>query len=212
MRLPLGWSRARATLAIAALVAAAFVLVHAAGLDARAQSWAGFMPYRFAFDGYAPGAPLALMPLTATLVHGGWIHLGFNLLILLLCGRAVEGVVGPFGILVLCVLGAYAAAAGHFLIEPRGVVPMVGASGVVASLIGAYAMLFGQRKPGVRNAALGFWLNALWLIAFWIGLQLLLAYVSARPSVGMAIGAHVGGFLLGMVLGRPLLLLRYRKA
>lgn len=212
MRLPLGWSRARATLAIAALLAAAFVLVYAAGLDARAPSWAGFLPYRFSFDGYAQGAPLALTPLTATLVHGNWIHLGFSLLILLLCGRAVEGVVGPVGIVILYVLGAYAAAAGHFLLEPRGLVPMYGASGAVAAVIGAYAMLFGKRKPGIGNARLGFWLNALWLIAFWIVLQLLLAYVSARPSVGIAIGAHVGGFLLGMALARPLLLLRYRKA
>ena len=212
MRLPLSWRRAPATLALAVLIAAAFLLVHAAGADARAHSWAGFLPYRFSFDGYGPGAPVWLTPLTATLVHGGWIHLGFNLLFLLLCGRNVEGVIGRAGIVIVFVLGAFAAAAGHFLLEPRGLVPMVGASGAVSAIIGAWAMLFGRRKPGLRNARLGFWLNALWVIAFWVVLQLMVALVSLHPTIGIALGAHVGGFLLGMALARPLLLLRYRNA
>lgn len=212
MRPPESWKTARATLAIAALTALAFVLADATGHQMRAASWGGFLPYRFGFDGYAPGAPLWLTPLTATFVHGGWFHLFFNLLILLFCGRAVEGVLGPVSLVILYVVGAYAAAAGHYAMDPHSVSPMVGASGAISAVLGAYAMLFGRNKVRVRNATLALWLNALWLIAGWIALQLVLGIVSLGPDVNIAIGAHIGGFLPGIALARPLLLFRYRKA
>lgn len=212
MRPPESWRTARATLAILALTALAYIFVHAAGADARAHSWAGFLPYRFSFDGYGPGAPLWLTPLTATLVHADLIHLGFNLLILAFCGRAAEGVLGPVGVVILYVLGAYAAAAGHYLMEPGSMVPMIGASGAGSAVLGAYAMLFGRNKVRVKSPTLALWLNALWLIAGWIALQLVIGLVSARTTVGIAVGAHIGGFLVGIALARPLLLLRYRKA
>ena len=212
MRPPENWRTARVTLAIAAVTAAAFLLAYSSGLGMRAASWAGFLPYRFAFDGYAPGAPLWLTPLSATLVHAGWIHLGFNLLILVFCGRSVEGVLGPVGLGLLYLLGAFAAAGGHFLVEPHSTVPMVGASGAISAVLGAYAMLFGRNKVRVRNATLALWLNALWLMAGWIALQLVIGIASRSASLGIAIGAHIGGFLVGIALARPLLLLRYRKA
>ena len=212
MRPPESWRTARMTLAIAGVTALAFLLAEAAGLQLRAQNWAGFLPYRFTFDGYGPGAPLWLTPLTATLVHGGWFHLAFNLLILLFCGRSVEGVLGPSSIAILYVLGAYGAAAGHFAMDPHSGSPMVGASGATSAILGAYAMLFGRNKVKVRNPTLALWLNALWLMAGWIALQLVIGIVTRRADINIAVGAHVGGFLVGIALARPLLLLRYRKA
>ena len=212
MRPPESWRTARATLAIAALTALAFVLAEMAGLQMRAASWGGFLPYRFSFDGYGPGAPVWLTPLTATLVHVDWIHLLFNLLFLLFCGRAVEGVLGPVAIVLLYVIGAYAAAAGQFVIDPHSTSPMIGASGAISAVLGAYAMLFGRNKVKVKSPTLALWLNALWLMAAWIGLQLVLGIVSAGLNVGVAIGAHIGGFLAGIALARPLLLFRNRKA
>ena len=212
MRPPESWRTARATVAIAAATAVAFLLVHGGGLEARANSWAGFLPYRFSFDGYAPGAPLALTPLTATLVHADLIHLGFNLLILLFCGRAVEGVLGPASLVILYVIGAYAAAAGHYLVEPNSMVPMIGASGAGSAVLGAYAILFGRNKVKVANARAALLLNALWLMVGWVGLQLVIGYVSNSASIGIAIGAHIGGFIVGLALAWPLLLFRYRKA
>jgi membrane associated rhomboid family serine protease len=170
------------------------------------------MPYRFSFDGYAVGAPLWLTPLTATFVHVDFIHIGFNLLILLFCGRAVEGVLGPAALVILYVLGAYAAAAGHYAMEPGSMGPMVGASGAGSAVLGAYAMLFGRNRVKVKNATLALWLNTLWLLAGWIALQLVVGYVTYRASIGIAIGAHMGGFVLGVALARPLLLFRYRRA
>jgi len=212
VRPPQSWRRARATLAIVALTALAFFLAAGAGVEARAHSWAGFLPYRFWFDGYGPGAPLWLTPLTATLTHGDWIHLGVNMLFLAVCGRAVEGVIGPVGLVLLYLLGAYAAAGGHFVLEPRGTVPMYGASGAASAVIGAYAMLFGPHKVRLRNATAALWVNALWLIAAWIALQLVILFALATPTLGTAVGAHIGGFLVGVALARPLLLFRYRNA
>lgn len=212
MRPPESWRTARMTLAIAAATALAFILAEATGLHMRAASWAGFLPYRFSFDGYGPGAPLWLTPLTATLVHAGWFHLIFNLLMLLFCGRSVEGVLGPVSIAILYVLGAYGAALGHFAMDPHSVSPMVGASGAISAVLGAYAMLFGRNKVRLGNPTLALWLNALWLMAGWIGLQLVIGIVTRRADINIAVGAHVGGFLVGIALARPLLLLRYRKA
>jgi membrane associated rhomboid family serine protease len=212
MRPPQDWRRARLTLAIAAATAAAFLLVWMAGANARVVSWAGFQPYRFGFDGYAQGAPVWLTPLTATLVHKDWLHLLFNLLVLLFCGRSVENVLGPVSIAVLYLIGAYAAAAGHYAMDPDSVGAMIGASGAVSAVIGAYAMLFGRNKVKVSNPTLALWLNALWLLVGWIVLQLVVGIASRGADLAIAIGAHIGGFVVGVALARPLLMVRYRKA
>jgi membrane associated rhomboid family serine protease len=214
MRPPEDWRRARVTLAIVAATALAFLLVSAAGAGGRAAVWGGFFPYRFGSDVFASGggAPVWLTPLTATLLHGGLFHIFFNLLILAVCGRATENVLGPANLAILYVTGAYAAAAGHYLMDPGSTNPMIGASGAVSAVIGAYAMLFGRNKVRVANPTLALWLNALWLIAGWIVLQLVIGIVSSRTDLNIAVGAHIGGFLIGLLLARPLLMLRYRKA
>jgi len=212
MRPPEDWRRARVTVAIAGATAAAFLLVSLVGAGERAIMWGGFFPYRFGTDVYAAGAPVWLTPLTATLLHGGLAHIFFNLLIFLVCGRASENVLGPASIVILYLTGAYAAAAGHYLMDPGSINPMIGASGAVSAVIGAYAMLFGRNKVKVANPTVALWLNALWLIAGWIGLQLVIGVVSSRTDFSIAIGAHIGGFLIGLLLARPLLMFRYRRA
>jgi membrane associated rhomboid family serine protease len=212
MRTPQSWRIARLTLAIAAVTAAAFLLTWMAGQGDRVANWAGFQPYRFAMDDWAGGAPVWLTPLSATLAHGDFFHLIMNLLILLVCGRAVEGVLGPISLGILYVLGAYAAAAGHYVLDPDSIVPMIGASGAISAVLGAYAILFGRNKVKVTSPRLAVALNALWLIAAWIGLQLVVGFVSPSNDLNIAIGAHIGGFLIGLALAYPLLLMRYRKA
>jgi membrane associated rhomboid family serine protease len=215
MRPPEDWRRARVTLAIAAATAAAFVLVSLAGAAERATIWGGFFPYRFGADVFASGggAPVWLTPLTATLLHAGLLHLLFNMMILLFCGRSTENVLGPASIVILYVLGAYAAAGGHYVMEPHSTNPMVGASGAIAAVIGAYAMLFGQNKVKVANPKLALWLNALWLLAGWIALNAVIGLTMRQGAdLNIAVGAHVGGFVVGLLLARPLLMFRYRKA
>jgi membrane associated rhomboid family serine protease len=212
MRPPESWQRARVTLAIAALTFLAWFLTEGAGRQGEAATWAGFNAYRFGFDGFAPGAPLWLTPLTATLVHGGFLHLAFNLLMLLFCGRTVENVLGPAALLILYVGGAYAAAGAQYLADPSSTIPMVGASGAISAVLGAYAILFGRNKIRIANPTIARWLNALWLCAAWIGINILLWIMMGYSGVDVAIAAHVGGFVLGLALARPLLMLRYRNA
>lgn len=213
MLVPDNWERARLTLAIAAATAAAWAIAALLGWSNPAALWGGFIPERF--DGLGADlalAPLALTPLTATFVHAGLIHVALNLLMLLFCGRPVENIIGPIGFGILYVVGAYAAAAVHYLLHIDEVTPMVGASGAVSAVIGAYAILFGRNRVRIADPTLALWINALWLAAAWIGLQLIVGLTFETTGDRIAIGAHIGGFLAGLALAKPLLVLRYRRA
>ncbi len=216
MRLPDTWSRARVTLALTVANVAVFVLLGLLQLQYPAISWGAFVPARVAdLTNGAGSAPLWLTPLTAAFLHANIIHLAFNLLILVFCGRPTEAVLGPVGFIILYLLGAYVAAATHYAIDPRSLSPMIGASGAISAVLGAYAILFGRNKVKVANPKLAVALNALWLMAAWIALQLIVVFTFAGFSGGtlqIAVGAHIGGFILGVALANPLLLLRYRKA
>lgn len=214
MRLPENWKNARVTLAIAVVTTAAWLVVALLGLDEWAAIGGGFLPARLAYGGDEGLAPFWLTPLTATLLHGGPVHLAFNLLILVFCGRPVESVLGPLGLAILYVVGAYAAAAAQYAMDPLSPVPMIGASGAVSAVVGAYAMLFGRNKVKIANARLALWLNALWLMAAWVVLQVIVGVglSAAAGGIQVAVAAHVGGFLAGLLLAYPLLLFRYRKA
>ncbi len=156
--------------------------------------------------------PVLLTPLTATLVHSGFVHLVFNLIMLLFCGRSAERVLGGTGIVILYLVGAYAAAAAQYAVGPAEPVPMVGASGAISAVLGAYALLFGRNKVKVAHPGLSTFLNALWLFAAWIGLNLLTGLTYQTPGLRIAIAAHIGGFLVGLALAKPLLLLKWRGA
>jgi membrane associated rhomboid family serine protease len=203
-----------ATNAIAALTAAAFVVILVLGWQQWAALALGFIPARMstglAID-YA-AAPAFLTPLTATLVHSGLLHLGFNLLILWFCGSQVERVVGASGLITLYVVGAFAAAGAQWLAAPMELTPMIGASGAVSAVIGAYSLSFGRAKAVTRSPRVNRWLNALWLLAAWILLQLMTGYLAGIQGTMLATPAHIGGFVAGLLLQRPLLLWRYRGA
>src|SRR4051794_35222818 len=173
----------------------------------------GFIPARFSgLVALAPAVPAFLTPLSATLVHSGLVHLGFNLLIFLWCGAAVERVLGRTGIILLYLIGAYAAALGQWAVDPMGVVPMVGASGAISAVIGAFALSFGRAKRFTSSLALNRWINALWLLVAWVVLQLMMGWLGGTQGYLLATPAHVGGFAAGLLLQRPLQLWRYRSA
>jgi membrane associated rhomboid family serine protease len=222
MRLPDNWSKARVTVALVLLTAGAWLIATLFPLQDMAEVAGGFWPgpERYRHDG-SGGAfvPLWLTPLTATLIHDGPIHLLFNLVILAFCGRPVESVLGPVAFILLYVLGAYAAAGAQFAVSPLAAGPMVGASGAISAIIGAYAMLFGRNKVKVANPTLALLLNALWLMTAWVALQICIgialagsAFLLGGDGVQVAVAAHIGGFLVGLLLANPLLLFRYRKA
>jgi membrane associated rhomboid family serine protease len=213
VRPPESWQRARATLVIAGATALAWLLAVGAGAENYIALWGGFIPLRVSANAVGVAlAPVALTPLTATLVHSGFAHLVLNLLIFLFCGRAIEGILGSRGIVILYIVGAYAAAAAHYLVNSAETVPMVGASGAISAVIGAYAMMFGRNRVKVANPTVALLLNALWLAAAWVALQLMVGITFTTAGARIAIAAHIGGFLIGLLLAKPLLLLRYRGA
>lgn len=163
--------------------------------------------------------PVALTPLTATLLHGSWMHLGFNLLILVYCGRQVEMLLGGGRMLLLYAIGAYASAFGQWAFGPHLAIPMIGASGAISALIGAYALLFSNQEVRDIGPIPASVVRMVWLGAGWVALQLMLGIAtrSGTESLGMgdasgiAIGAHIGGFVAGMILTKPLLIWRFRQ-
>jgi membrane associated rhomboid family serine protease len=213
MRPPDDLRAAPVTLAIAALTAAAWLLAWALGWQEALVYAGGFIPAHVtASPGPGWPVPAALTPLTSTLVHSGFVHVFFNLIMLLFCGRSVERVLGGRGIVILYLVGAYAAAAAEYPIRPDSPVPMVGASGAISALLGAYALLFGRNKVKVANPALATLLNALWLGAAWIILNILIGLTFETAGLTIAVAAHIGGFVAGLLLTRPLLLLKWRGA
>lgn len=200
------------TATIAAVTIASYVLLTAIGKLEPAAAVGGFIPARLSGLQVIGALPIWLTPLSATLLHGGAIHIGFNLLMLFYCGREDEVAIGPAGVITLYVLGAYAAAAAQYAAGPHSDVPMIGASGAISALVGAYAMLYGQRRPSKYPPAIARWLHIAWLAVAWIVVQMMLGLVSSTRAMPIATAAHIGGFIAGLVLARPMLAWRYRKA
>ena len=203
-----------ATNALVALTTLAFVVILVLGWEQWAAQALGFIPARLSIGlamDYA-AAPAFLTPLSATLVHSGLLHLGFNMLILWFCGSQVERVVGASGLITLYVVGAFAAAGAQWLAAPMELNPMIGASGAVSAVIGAYSLSFGRARAVTRSPRVNRWLNALWLLAAWIVLQLMTGYLAGLEGTMLATPAHIGGFVAGLLLQRPMLLWRYRSA
>ena len=202
-----------ATIVIAGVTTLAWLLAAAIGASDTAAALWGFIPARF--SGYlelSVAMPAFLTPLSATLVHGGLLHLAFNLLMLVWCGSAVERVLGRGALLLLYGVGAYTAAIAQWAIDPMSVVPMIGASGAISAVIGAFALSFGEAKQITRSPRLNRLINAAWLLAAWVVLQIMVGFLAGGQGVLLATPAHVGGFLAGLLLQRPLLLWRYRSA
>lgn len=202
-----------ATVVISAVTALAWLIAVIAGSAFNAPYFLGFIPARFSgLVTIIPAVPTFLTPLTATLVHSGPIHLGFNLLVFLWCGAQVERVLGRTGLVMLYVVGAYASAILQWAASPGSIVPMIGASGAISAVIGAFALSFGRAKAFTSNLRVNRWINVAWLMVAWVILQLMMGWLAGGQGFLLATPAHIGGFAAGLMLQRPLLLFRYRKA
>lgn len=198
---------------LAGVTIAVWVLASVAGFNDYLIALAGFMPARLSGTiELAVAVPALLTPWTSALLHGGLLHLGFNMLMLFYCGRFVERVIGGPLLLLLYAAGALGAAAAQFLPDPQSLIPTIGASGALSAVVAAYAIYFGRggtRAVGPFSAHAS---RVLSLAAAWIGIQALVGFATVDSGVSTAIAAHVGGFLTGLLLARPLLLWRYRAA
>jgi membrane associated rhomboid family serine protease len=152
-----------------------------------------------------PDLPLPVLTIfTSMFMHGGLVHLAGNMLYLWIFGNNVEDTLGHTRYLVFYLLSGIAAALAQTLVGPSSVVPMVGASGAISGVLGAYLVLF----PGARVTTLiilGFFFRlvqipAMVVLGFWIVLQVLNGLGSFGSSGGVAFFAHIGGFVAGMGL------------
>lgn len=184
-------------LLLAANIAVALLAALAASGDSLAFA-AGLTPLRLtlALGGGAPLLPALASLFTHMFLHGGIAHLAFNMLILAALGDRLEAVYGPARMAALYLLAGLVAALAQWGWAPQSAIPMIGASGAISGLIGAQALLAGRsgRGPLGRAAA---------LLLAWTLIQLLTALV--MPELNLAVPAHVGGFLGGLLLARPLL-------
>ena len=189
-----------------------FVILAITGLQSDVFVRAGFIPARLGADLIAPDGmlPFVLKPLTSAFLHSGVLHLVFNLIVLLYIGRQLEAPLGSKAMAVLLVAGAYAGAAAQWAAEPNSTAVMVGASGAISALIAVFALIFSRSQTAAIGPIPGHWVRALWLAAAWIGLQLLIGFAGGGGFGAIAIWAHVGGFLAGLLLARPLLRWRFK--
>jgi membrane associated rhomboid family serine protease len=89
---------------------------------------------------------------------------------------------------------------------------MIGASGAISAVMGAFALSFGRAKRVSASPAVNRWVNAAWLLVAWVALQTMMGWLAGSEGTLLATPAHVGGFAVGLLLQRPLLLWRYRNA
>jgi membrane associated rhomboid family serine protease len=141
---------------------------------------------------------------TSMFMHGGLFHIGGNMLYLWIFGNNVEDTLGHGRYLLFYLLSGVAAALAQTAVGPSSVVPMVGASGAVSGVLGAYLLLF-PRAHVTTLIILGFFFRlvqipAMVVLGFWIVLQVLTGLGSFGSSGGVAFFAHIGGFLAGMGL------------
>lgn len=184
----------------------------------------GLFPIRFttasaAFSDIGFLVPAFLMPLSAAFLHGGIAHVVMNMLMLLLIGKMVEHILGGRLYLALYIGSVYMGAAMECLASlmawPMSVdmmTPAIGASGGISGIIGTYVLLFPNKKPKAWGPIPAEYARPLQLTIAWTGLNIALGFIGPDLGISIAIWSHIGGFIAGLLLARPLLLWRYRHA
>ena len=213
------------TVAIILANVLAFILVQGAGADtplARSVCNYGLIPGEI-LQSVRPGTGIELAPgmvcvvdavpkywtvLTSMFMHGGWFHLIGNMLFLWVFGNNIEDAMGHVKFLIFYLLCGIAAAATQTLVSSHSVVPMVGASGAISGVLGAYILLY-PRVPVHTLIVLPIYITTVRLpayvmLGYWAVLQILsgLAGLRDMDKGGVAFFAHVGGFVTGLVLVR----------
>jgi membrane associated rhomboid family serine protease len=146
--------------------------------------------------------------LTSMFMHGGIAHIGGNMLYLWIFGDNIEDAMGHGRYLFFYLLGGVFASTAHILSNPNSVIPTVGASGAIAAVLGAYLILF-PRARVLTLVSLGFFIRmtmvpAIIVLGLWFILQLFQGVLTlGGPDMGgVAFWAHIGGFVVGLVLAR----------
>ncbi len=147
--------------------------------------------------------PVLLSPFSSMFIHGDLVHLGGNMLYLWIFGKNIEDYLGHSKFLIFYLMSGLAAVALFVLFNPHGTAPLVGASGAIAGILGAYMVVF----PRARVLTLIWiifiirliWLPAVFILGYWFVIQLLMALssIGLPEGGGVAWFAHIGGFVFG---------------
>jgi membrane associated rhomboid family serine protease len=151
------------------------------------------------------GRPSALITVfTSMFMHGGWMHMLGNMLYLYIFGDNIEASLGSRRYLVFYLLCGIAAAFSQFIVAPNSMIPMVGASGAISGVMGAYMMLHPRSNIKVLVwiiIYISVWnIPAFIVLGFWIGGQFLSSMNVNPGEPGVAFMAHIGGFIAGAIL------------
>ena len=149
--------------------------------------------------GFTPSYPIPITLITTLFIHAGWLHLISNMVYLWIFGDNVEDRLGKFFFIIFYLLGGAFSFVVFSKMSAYPDIPMVGASGAVSALIGAYFVLFPHASIKILLFPIGVVeASALVFIGFWIFLQLLFSYATHGGSgTGIAFASHVAGFIFG---------------
>ena len=165
------------------------------------------------------GVQLALTPVTAMFLHGGWLHLGGNMIFLWVFGDNVEDAMGHGRYVIFYLVTGLLATAAHIALNQSDLAPVIGASGAIAGVLGAYLVLYPRATisailPIFILFLIPFRVPAVLLIGFWFLLQVFsgVASITSTDVVGgTAWFAHIGGFVAGVLLVRFFVLRRRHR-
>ena len=141
---------------------------------------------------------------TSMFLHGGLLHVAGNMLYLWIFGNNVEDSMGHLRFIIFYLLSGIIAVFTFSFVNPRSIIPMVGASGAISGVLGAYLILFPRAKV-LTLVLFGFYVRiikvpAVFVLGMWIFVQIINGSVSGRTGGGVAWFAHIGGFVTGMIL------------
>jgi len=164
----------------------------------------GALPHNIISFQSSQPIPPVLTIFTSMFMHGGLFHLVMNMLFFWIFGNNIEERLGHVRFIVFYIFCGFVAAFSHALISPGSNIPMIGASGAVAGMLGAYILLFPMAR--IRTIVfLGFYVTvikipALIVIGFWAIIQVVSGLISQGNAAqgGIAFFAHVGGFIAGL--------------
>ncbi|MEM7243111.1 MAG: rhomboid family intramembrane serine protease [Pseudomonadota bacterium] len=146
--------------------------------------------------------------LTSMFLHGGFMHIAGNMLFLYIYGDNVEDAMGHVWFLIFYLVCGFGADAAHLLSDPNSRVPVVGASGAIAGVMGAYLLLYPKAKIDVLLILIIIFrvitLPAFVILGLWMILQFFGGFQAVAGEGGVAYWAHIGGFVVGVLLTLPL--------
>ncbi|TKW60818.1 MAG: rhomboid family intramembrane serine protease [Blastochloris viridis] len=163
----------------------------------------GFIPARLLGEaGGVPGARSAVETLFLSMfLHGSLMHIAGNMLYLWVFGDNIENDLGRGRFVLLYLLSGVVAAFAQMAVDPSSTIPMVGASGAISGVLGAYLILHPRQPITVLVPNMGITqLPAMAVLGMWFGYQLLYGLLADASSGGVAFWAHIGGFVAGVVL------------